>query len=48
MSKDNILDIGNFDFKSIREETHWKSKIMMVVMKEEIWELVEAHTEVLT
>lgn len=44
MSKDNILDIRNVEFKSIRKETHWKSKIMTVVMKEVVWELVEAHT----
>lgn len=42
MSKDNMLDIGKFEFKSIRKETHWKSKILMFVMKEKIWEIVEA------
>lgn len=36
-----MLDIGKFEFKSIRKERHWQSKIMFV-MKEELWEIVEA------
>lgn len=47
MCKDNMLDVGNFDFKFIRKNRYWESKIMVSFMKEEVWEFVEVYVGVL-